>query len=84
MTDTKEKVKSGRKPIEDKKQPITIYRPKSEIEKWGGSVEVRNKINKNKFTLIYISSNKKQKSGLETLILDRRIKEPNLHLFIFN
>lgn len=40
-----EKQKRGRKPIEDKKQPLTIYQPLSLIKKFGGKEEIKNKIN---------------------------------------
>ena len=39
------KAKTGRKPIEDKKIPITIYRAKSEVMKMGGVSEARRIIN---------------------------------------
>jgi len=38
------KAKSGRKPIEDKKRPVTIYIPESVIEANGGIVEFRSKV----------------------------------------
>lgn len=40
-----ERLKPGRKPLEDKKIPVTIYRPKSEIQNLGGLPSVRNLIN---------------------------------------
>lgn len=42
---TEQKPKTGRKPIEDKKVPVTIYRPKSEINALGGLVSARTIIN---------------------------------------
>jgi hypothetical protein len=44
MTEVKERAKPGRKPLDDKKQPITIYIPKSVIVKLGGGNEVRTSI----------------------------------------
>jgi hypothetical protein len=44
QTETKPKI--GRKPIANKKMPITIYRPKNEIEKMGGLSDARRIINK--------------------------------------
>lgn len=43
MTETKSKL--GRKPVEDKKVPVTIYRVKSEIEKLGGLQQCRKILN---------------------------------------
>lgn len=38
----KQKVKRGRKPIEDKKIHVPLYVPKSQVETLGGIDEVRN------------------------------------------
>ena len=40
-TTKKKKSKLGRKKVEDKKMPITIYLQQSVIDKLGGSVELR-------------------------------------------
>lgn len=40
-----DKKKIGRKPIDNKKLPITIYRTKSEIEKMGGLQKSREILN---------------------------------------
>ena len=42
---TEEKAKLGRKPIADKKVPITVYRPKSEVSKLGGLPTIRTLLN---------------------------------------
>lgn len=44
-TTTETKVKLGRKPIQDKKKPITIYRAQSEIDALGGLANVRKALN---------------------------------------
>lgn len=44
-TSTTIKKRSGRKPIEDKKIPITIYRPKSQVNELGGLSNVRSQMN---------------------------------------
>ena len=44
-TETRTKAKSGRKPIDDKKVPITIYRKKSDVDKLGGGKSAREMIN---------------------------------------
>jgi hypothetical protein len=41
--------KKGRKPISDKKKPVTIYVRESEIKKVGGSVKLKDNL------LTYIS-----------------------------
>jgi hypothetical protein len=40
----KEREKPGRKPLADKKQPITIYIPKSVINRLGGDNATRTKL----------------------------------------
>lgn len=42
---TTERQKPGRKPLEDKKIPVTIYRPKSELLSLGGMTSVRVLLN---------------------------------------
>jgi hypothetical protein len=39
-----QKSKCGRKPVTDKKKPITIYIPLSKISDLGGSDEIRNQL----------------------------------------
>lgn len=39
---TEQPFKSGRKPIDDKKIPLTIYLRQSEIDEIGGRIKVRN------------------------------------------
>jgi len=41
---TMQKSKCGRKPVTDKKKPITIYIPSSKISDLGGSDEIRNQL----------------------------------------
>jgi hypothetical protein len=42
---TESKQKVGRKPIDDKKIPVTIYRSKSNMDKLGGRQNVRKMLN---------------------------------------
>lgn len=44
-TTTEAKAKAGRRPIADKKIPVTIYRPKSEINELGGLAKTREVLN---------------------------------------
>lgn len=44
-TETQTKSKAGRKPSDDKKVPITIYRKQSEVDKLGGGKAARDLIN---------------------------------------
>jgi hypothetical protein len=37
-------IKKGRKPISDKKQPVTVFIPASAIKKHGGKEKVKEKI----------------------------------------
>jgi hypothetical protein len=39
------KMKAGRKPVNDKKELVGIYRTASEIKKLGGKENLRNKLN---------------------------------------
>jgi hypothetical protein len=42
---TEAKAKVGRRPVADKKIPVTIYRPKSEITALGGLEKTRETLN---------------------------------------